>query len=174
VITSCQISIGKCDLCNGLGRFNGKKCPTCEGFGFWEFVVDDNEGAVRFLNDMTAEVSERSKQICGGRIHSVPLENFEQMLTVLNANVTEAAYNRIHEAASKRWGWAWVHGVRFGIALCKLNNVDYSIYAFGLIQLVWHWLEHENQDKVQAFYPSVEESSKKVDTAIDSTDISAL
>lgn len=173
--TNNSIQIGKCDLCVGTGRYDGKKCQPCQGFGFWEFVADDNEGALRFLNDMTAEVSDRAKRLCGERVNSVAPEHFRQLLTYLNSGANVEMYQRIHGAASKRWGWAWFHVTRFVIALCKLNSIDHTEYGFGIIQLAWHWLEHEGQEKVTADYPPLEKiDEKNFDMSIDIQTESAL
>lgn len=115
----------------------------------WEFVVDDNEGAIRFLLDPEADVSENAKLLCGTRIHSIPPDYIVQMLTVLNNGASQEMYDRIHDIGARRWGWAWLHANRFAIELAKLNGINHPEYAFALTQLAWHWLEREKQGKVE-------------------------
>jgi len=157
--TNPALSYGDCTLCEGKGVFHGKKCAFCNGFGLWEFVVDDNEGAVRFLTDPTADVSDKAKILCGQRIHSIPPDYILQILIWLNSGATDAMAERIHDIAARRWGWAWLHTNRFAIELAKLNGIDHTEYAFGLIQLSWHWLEREKQGRIDA--------PKKFDVPID-------
>lgn len=148
--TSPTLQYGNCALCKGKGTFLGKKCTLCDGFGLWEFVVDDNEGAVRFLVDPQADVSENAKILCGQRIHSIPPDFMIQYLEWLNQGATPELYNRINDIASRRWGWAWLHTNRFAIELTLLNGIHAPDYAFALMQLSWHWLEREKQGKVEA------------------------
>ena len=139
-----------CDLCSGKGKINGsQKCPVCDGFGIWEFVADDNEAAVRFLLDPTADVSDHAKFICGERIHSVPPDHFDVMMSVLDQPTKISSFDELHEAGAVRWGWAWVHANRFAISLCRLNGGNSTEHAYGLTKLAWYWLDREKQEKVE-------------------------
>lgn len=166
-----HLAYGKCDVCAGTGKVSGQKCAICTGYGMWEFIIDDNHQAVEFLNDLTADVSDRAKEICGRRIHSIPIEYFNQFLKYLNTNATQEMYDKIHQLGYKRWGWAWVHTVRFAIALCKLNNLNPHEYAFAISQLAWNWLEQEKQSRVMVgeirLEASPEKNSKKDDVPVD-------
>jgi hypothetical protein len=159
------MTYGPCDLCKGSGRIRGTDtCPVCDGFGIWGFVAEDNEAAVKFLNDPTVEVSEHAKFICGERIHSLPPDQCENMLVILDRPVEDL--NALHLAGAEKWGWAWVHANRFAIALCRLNGGDPTNHVYGLTKMAWFWLEREKQVKIEVPW-IVENNSKKDDVAID-------
>jgi hypothetical protein len=142
------MNYGPCDLCGGSGKIQGTKiCPVCDGFGVWEFIAEDNEAAVRFLNDPTADVSEYAKQICGERIHSLPPDQCETMLVILDRPTGD--YDALQLAGAERWGWAWVHANRFAIALCKLNGSDHVEHSYALSKMAWFWLDREKQTKIE-------------------------
>lgn len=156
-----------CELCEGKGKIRGNEmCPNCDGFGIWDYVADDNEAAVRFLKDSEAtDVSDHAKIICWERIHSLPPDNIEQMLRVLD-KPTKESFDELHKAGSQKWGWGWLHANRFAIALCRLNGIDPKKHAYGITKVSWYWLERENQEKIEAPWVT-ENSSKKIDVAID-------
>ena len=161
-----EMTYGPCELCEGKGKIQeNEKCPNCDGFGIWEFVADDNDAALRFLKDVDApDVSDHAKAICGDRIHSIPPDNIEQMLRVLDH--PQESFDELHRAGSKKWGWAWLHANRFAIALCRLNGLDPKEHPYGISKVTWCWLERENQEKIEA--PWVRKKDEKnVDVAID-------
>ncbi len=147
-----------CDLCKGKGKIRTKEeCPICKGFGIWEFVAEDNEAAVRFLNDPEADVSEAAKELCGRRIAAFSPDTVDQTLLALELGSPQvgspefnAEWDSIHQEGAAKWGWAWVHTNRFAIALCKLNGADHLQHPYALSQLVWNWLEEEQQEKIDA------------------------
>lgn len=159
------MTYSRCELCEGKGKIRGNEvCPNCDGFGIWEYVTDDNDAALRFLNDPEADVSDHAKFICGERIHSLPPDNIEDMLRVLDH--PQEPLEALHKAGSEKWGWAWLHANRFAIALYKLNGGDPTEHPYGIAKVAWFWLDRENQQKIEAPWVS-EKNSKKVDAPID-------
>jgi hypothetical protein len=135
-----------CALCTGKGKAQGKKCPVCNGYGYWEFIEDNNHLAVKTLQ--TGQIFEGEvKELCDRRMNQLTPDNMQAVLQDLSGG-TEEDFNAIHKAGAQKWGWAWVHANRFAIELCKLSGGDPTEHCLSLSRLVWIWLEEENQKKV--------------------------
>ena len=148
-------SYAACDTCRGKGTLQNEVCPTCNGYGYWEFVKDERNDVA--LDALKGEVSNSvGTDLANGRIAGLTPDNFYQTLIDLSEHFKygegdeQIAFEALHNAGADRWGWAWLLTNRFAIELAKLNGYNHTEHRYALSKLVWTWLEREQQEKVEA------------------------
>ena len=142
-------SFDTCTLCKGSGKISSGICLICNGMGLWEFVVDDNHKAVAALVSGETPESEEAKAICDRRLAQVTPDNIQIVLAMLETP-KKNDFEALHDAGSKKWGWAWVHANRFAIELARLCGVEPTAHRAALTRLAWNWLSEEKSKKIDA------------------------
>lgn len=145
-----------CDLCKGKGKIYKEKlsveCPICHGYGYWEFVSEENHLAVQALLTGISPEDPHVQEICNRRLAQITPDNIEEALNFLEEGITDEGYafNAIQGNGATKWGWAWLHANRFAIELCRLCGGNSTKHRLGLSLLAWKWLKEEDQKKIDA------------------------
>jgi hypothetical protein len=144
-----QIGYDLCTLCMGQGKITNDACPVCEGFGYVEFVVDENSRALNALRG--EEADETSKQICNRRLRDSKLNPDNIRITLLDlacgfrpgTDAEQAAFEALNDAGARRWGWTWTNANRFAVELAKLSGIPPAEHRYALTKLAYKWLHEE-------------------------------